>query len=106
MFEWTHGLGRALGRIAGLLPIADAQPHFLEPIFALEDEPCWALLAPERLFQPDEQAVAILQLVDGSHSVAAIIADLAQRYQASAELIAADVLTMLDDLAGKGMIRR
>jgi pyrroloquinoline quinone biosynthesis protein D len=67
---------------------------------------CWALLAPERLFQPDEQAVAILQLVDGSHSVAAIIADLAQRYQASAELIAADVLTMLDDLAGKGMIRR
>jgi hypothetical protein len=46
LFEWTHGLGQALGRIAGLLPIADAQPHFLEPIFALEDDPCWALLAP------------------------------------------------------------
>ena len=26
---------------------------------------CWALLAPERLFQPDEQAVAILTLIAG-----------------------------------------
>jgi pyrroloquinoline quinone biosynthesis protein D len=66
----------------------------------------WALLAPERLFQPDEQAVAILQLIDGSRSVAVIAAELAERYQAPAAVIAADVLSMLDDLAGKGVIRR
>lgn len=66
----------------------------------------WALLAPERLFQPDEQAVAVLQLVDGSRSIAAIVAELAQRYDAPAEAVAADVLAMLDDLAGKGIIRR
>ncbi len=66
----------------------------------------WALLGPERLFQPDDQAVAVLQLVDGSRSIAAIADELARRYDAPAELIATDVLAMLSDLAGKGMIRR
>ncbi|MFC0406867.1 pyrroloquinoline quinone biosynthesis peptide chaperone PqqD [Roseomonas elaeocarpi] len=65
----------------------------------------WALLAPERLFQPDEQATAILRLVDGARSIAAIVDLLAGRYDAPRELIAGDVLAMLEDLAGKGMIR-
>lgn len=65
----------------------------------------WALLAPERLFQPDEQAAAILQLVDGARSLAGIIDTLAQRYDAPRELIAADVLAMAGDLAAKGLVR-
>ena len=65
----------------------------------------WVVLAPERLFMPDEQAVAILQLVDGARSVAAIVDDLAARYAAPRDLIAADVGTMLDDLAAQGAIR-
>jgi pyrroloquinoline quinone biosynthesis protein D len=65
----------------------------------------WALLAPERLFQPDEQAAAILQLVDGARSIAAIIDELTQRYDAPRELIGADVLAMFADLSGKGLIR-
>jgi pyrroloquinoline quinone biosynthesis protein D len=65
----------------------------------------WVLLAPERLFMPDEQAVEILKLVDGARSVAAIVADLAERFDAPAELIAGDVGDMLKDLAAKGAIR-
>lgn len=65
----------------------------------------WVVLAPERLFLPDEQAVEVLKLVDGRRSVAAIVADLAARYQAPQALIAADVTAMLTELAGKGVIR-
>jgi pyrroloquinoline quinone biosynthesis protein D len=66
---------------------------------------CWVLLAPERLFQPDEQAVAILQLVDGQRSLAAIIDALAARYDAPRTLIATDVAAMIEDLAAKGIFR-
>ena len=46
-------------------------------------------MAPERLMLPDEQAVEILQLVDGKTGVGAIIDALAARYtQAPRELIA------------------
>jgi len=65
----------------------------------------WVLLAPERLFQPDEQAVEILKLVDGKRSLGAIVDDLATRFNAPRELIAGDVAEMLRDLAEKGAIR-
>ncbi len=65
----------------------------------------WVILAPERLFLPDEQAVAILSLVDGARTLAAIIDDLAARFAAPRDLIAADVATMLQDLADKGVLR-
>ena len=65
----------------------------------------WALLAPERLFQPDEQAAAILQLVDGVRSIEAITGALAAQYDAPRDLIAGDVLAMLQDLAAKGLLR-
>lgn len=34
IFEWTHALGSRLGRVAGLLPVADLQARFLDPIWA------------------------------------------------------------------------
>ena len=65
----------------------------------------WIILAPERLMLPDEQAVEILQLVDGKTGVAAIVDSLAARYsQAPRELIAKDVTAMLQDLADKGCL--
>ena len=65
----------------------------------------WIILAPERLMLPDEQAVDILQLVDGRTGVAAIVSALAARYtQAPRELIAKDVTAMLQDLADKGCL--
>ncbi len=65
----------------------------------------WLLLAPERLFVPDEHAVEILKLVDGSRTVADIVDALATRFDAPRDVIAGDVEAMLDDLAGKGAVR-
>jgi pyrroloquinoline quinone biosynthesis protein D len=65
----------------------------------------WIVLAPERLFLPDEQAVEILKLVDGARSLDAIVDELAARFEAPRELIAKDVAAMLADLAAKGAVR-
>ena len=51
----------------------------------------WVLLAPERLFQPDETAVEVLKLIDGERSLRAITDALAARYQAPHAVIAKDV---------------
>ena len=65
----------------------------------------WVVLAPEKLLLPDEVAVEILKLVDGTRAVKAIIDDLAARFDAAREVIAADVVAMLQDLADKGVVR-
>jgi pyrroloquinoline quinone biosynthesis protein D len=65
----------------------------------------WILLAPERLFLPDETAVAILQLVDGTRGMGAIIDELATRFDAPRDVIAVDVAATLRDLADKGVLR-
>ena len=64
----------------------------------------WIMMAPERLMLPDEQAVEILKLVDGTASVAVIIDMLAARFNAPREEIAGDVTEMLQDLADKGCL--
>jgi hypothetical protein len=46
LFEWNNELSSTLGRLSGLLPISEAQSRFLDPIFALEGETCWAMLSP------------------------------------------------------------
>lgn len=46
LYEWTHELGATLGRISGMLPAAEVRTQFLEPIFDLEGDTCWALLSP------------------------------------------------------------
>ena len=78
-------------------------PHI---VFRFDDtRQRWIMMAPERLMLPDEQAVEILQLVDGKTGVGAIIDALATRYtQAPRELIATDVTAMLQDLADKGCL--
>jgi pyrroloquinoline quinone biosynthesis protein D len=65
----------------------------------------WVVLAPERLFLPDEPAVEILKLVDGVRRLDQIIDDLAARFNAPRAVLAADVGTMLSDLAEKGAVR-
>ena len=64
----------------------------------------WIMMAPERLMLPDEQAVEILKLVDGTANVAVIIDMLAARFNAPREEIAGDVTEMLQDLADKGCL--
>ena len=65
----------------------------------------WTVLAPERLLLPDEQAVEILQLVDGARSVDQIVDELCRRYDAPREEVGGDVAAMLQDLADKGVLR-
>ena len=86
---------------------ADAVPSYAPGVRLREDavRGGWVVLAPERLFVPDEHAVEVLKLIDGSRSVASIVDDLASRFQADRAVIAGDVATMLHDLAAKGAIR-
>jgi pyrroloquinoline quinone biosynthesis protein D len=64
----------------------------------------WVILAPERLFLPDEHAVEILKRVDGRSSIQDIVDQLAAQFAAPAEVIRDDVLAMLQDLADKGVV--
>jgi pyrroloquinoline quinone biosynthesis protein D len=65
----------------------------------------WVVLMPERLLLPDEQAVAVLRLVDGSRDIDAIVETLSRQYEAPAEVIAVDVQVMLQDLIDKKVLR-
>ena len=65
----------------------------------------WIVLAPERLMLPDEQAVEILQLIDGKRAVDGVIDELAGRYDAPRDVIAGDVIKMLQDLVDKKVLR-
>ena len=65
----------------------------------------WVLLAPERILTPDQTAVAVLKLCDGDRTVEEIAATLAKEYSAPVEVIAADVLDLLQGLADKGFIK-
>jgi len=65
----------------------------------------WIVLAPERLLLPDEQAIAVLKLVDGARDADEIIQALSEQYEAPREVIAADILPMLQDLVDKKILR-
>jgi len=65
----------------------------------------WTILAPERVFTPDEIAVAVLRLCDGNHTVDAIARELSTAYNAPVDDIRGDIVAMLQDLADKGVVR-
>lgn len=65
----------------------------------------WLLLAPERVFEPDDTSVEVLKLCDGEKDVSAIAGILAERYQAPADVILKDIVEMLQDLADKGVVK-
>ncbi|MEH6457062.1 MAG: hypothetical protein V7749_12100 [Cocleimonas sp.] len=46
IYEWTHGLGSTLGKVAGLLSLCEFKVHLLDPILKLEGDNCWSLLGP------------------------------------------------------------
>lgn len=59
------------------------------------------LLAPEVALMLDEIGLAILSRVDGRRSLAEIVRDLAETYDAPAEEIAGDVRVFLDRLRAR-----
>ena len=66
----------------------------------------WIILAPERVFNPDETAVEVLQRLDGQRSVSEIAEALSQEYQAPLEVVTEDILAMLQDLTDKGVLAK
>ena len=65
----------------------------------------WIINAPERVFELDETAAEIMQLVNGQYSVNIIVNLLQKKYsEAPPDLIKKDVLSMLQSLADKGFI--
>ncbi|HVP99675.1 MAG TPA: pyrroloquinoline quinone biosynthesis peptide chaperone PqqD [Roseiarcus sp.] len=64
----------------------------------------WTLLAPERIFEVDATAAAVLELCDGERDLSAIVAELAARYDAPAEVIEKDVVKMLGELKAKRVV--
>lgn len=64
----------------------------------------WVVLAPERMLVPDATAIEVLRLLDGTRTVDVMVEELAVRYAAPRDEIAADVLEMLRELAEKGVV--
>lgn len=64
----------------------------------------WLILAPERIFEPDEVAVEVLKHCDGQRTVTDIASVLAKEYNAPQEEILNDIIAMLQDLADKGVV--
>lgn len=64
----------------------------------------WVVVGPERLFVPDPVALEVLRLLDGARSVDAVIDNLAARFAAPRDTIARDVLALLGDLSGRGVV--
>jgi pyrroloquinoline quinone biosynthesis protein D len=65
----------------------------------------WVLLAPERIIEPNEIAVEVLQLCDGIRNVTKISGELAGIYDAPQADIQTDVVSLLQELADNGYIR-
>jgi pyrroloquinoline quinone biosynthesis protein D len=87
-------------------PTGASVPRLARGVRLREDEARgrWVVLAPERMLVPDETAMEVLRLLDGSRSVDAVVDELALRYAAPRDEIAADVLEMLRELAEKGVV--
>lgn len=85
---------------------ADSKPAMPRHIKMRHDEGRgrWIILAPERLFDPDEIAVEVLKLCDGERSVKDIVTVMAKEYNAPEDEIRADIVAMLQDLSDKGVV--
>jgi len=65
----------------------------------------WIINAPERVFELDEIAAEVMQLVDGESSIIGIVDILVKKFEgASKDVVKKDVLSMLQPLAEKGFI--
>jgi pyrroloquinoline quinone biosynthesis protein D len=64
----------------------------------------WVLLAPERVFKADIVAHAILSLCTGERTFSAIVDDLATRFSAPRDRVAADVAALLNGLVAQRLV--
>ena len=65
----------------------------------------WIINAPERVFELDEIASEVMQLIDEKSSIIDIVDKLVKKFEgASKDVVKKDVLLMLQPLAEKGFI--
>ena len=64
----------------------------------------WIVLAPERVFVPDDIALEIIKRCDGEATVTAIVDDLAATFNAPRDVIEKDVSALLQELTNKGVM--
>ena len=64
----------------------------------------WFVQAPERAFHADPIAVEVLQLINGTRNVGDILELLCQKFSAPQDIIARDVLALLQDLTTKQVL--
>lgn len=65
----------------------------------------YAVLAPEKVFWPNEISLEILRRCGGRLTVKEIVADLASEYDAPEEDVKADVTAFLQEWADKLLVR-
>ena len=96
----------SVGRRQRPIVSAEARPALARGRRLYHDETRdrWVVQAPERVFSPDPIAVEVLKLCDGNRTVAEVAETLSLRYDAPKEKILADITTMLQDLADKGVV--
>ena len=65
----------------------------------------WIINAPERVFELDEIAAEVMQLIDGKSTILDIVNILVKKFEgASEDVVKKDVLSLLQPLAEKGFI--
>ena len=84
----------------------DAKPRLPRGVRLVHSEAHggWVLLAPERVFKADAIAVEILKRCTGEATLAAIVDDLANTFNAPRERIDTDVAALLRGLAEKKLL--
>ena len=85
---------------------ADARPRLPRGVRLVHSEAQggWVLLAPERVFKADAVAAEIVKRCTGEATLAAIVDDLANTFNAPQERILTDVTAMLRSLADKKLL--
>ena len=65
----------------------------------------WIINAPERVFELDDIAAEVMQLVNNEYSIEDIVASLLKKFKdADKQEVSHDVISMLQNLADKGFI--
>ncbi len=87
--------------------VSDGSRPALKPHVRLQFDPvrqAWAVLSPEKVLWPDEVSLDILRMCDGGHTVGRLLAELAQQYDAPAEVMREDVEDFLQDWSDRSLV--
>ena len=84
----------------------DVKPRLAPGVkFRIDGKRGPVLLGPERILELDELAQSIVAQFDGTKRVSEIAAALAKEYDEKADVIRADIDSLLKDLAAKGYVK-